>query len=103
VQVVPTRDGPAYIQSFYEWPPDAAPRLAGVAVLLAGEARAGSSLADALGVPSARGPGALPDAVFRARVSALYDAMQAALRAGEWSAYGEAWAALGRLLGRRPQ
>jgi hypothetical protein len=47
--------------------------------------------------PSSR---ALNGDAFRERVSRLYDAMQAALRVGDWRAYGEAWAALGRLLQR---
>lgn len=100
VQTVPTQAGVAFVQSFYEWPPDGPPRLAGVAVLSEGRTTVGRSLAEALGEriePPAR---ALPVEVFRARVSALYDAMAAAQRAGDWRAYGDAWAALGRLLGR---
>ena len=101
-QAIPTRAGPAYVQSFYEWPPDAAPRLLGVAVLIGGEARAGRTIGEALGLRGARDRRAVPDEVFRARVNALYDEMQAALRAGDWRAYGDAWAALGALLGRIP-
>ena len=33
VQTVPTPGGPAFVQSFYEWPADGPPRLAGVAVV----------------------------------------------------------------------
>jgi uncharacterized membrane protein (UPF0182 family) len=100
VQVIPTTRGVAYVQSYYEWPSDGAPRLLGVAVTFDGRSQGGASVAAALGVRGAT-TGALPDAVFRARVAALYDAMQAALRVGDWRAYGDAWAALGQLLGRR--
>ena len=102
VQAIPTRAGPAYVQSFYEWPPDAAPRLVGVAVLIGGEARAGRTIGEALGLRGAGDRRAVPDEVFRARVNALYDEMQAALRGGDWRAYGDAWAALGALVGRLP-
>jgi hypothetical protein len=44
---------------------------------------------------------ALPPDAFRERVARLYDAMQAAQRASDWRAYGEAWSALGRLIGRQ--
>lgn len=99
VQAIPTPDGVAWIQSYYEWPRDGVPRLAGVVVRRNGETVAARSLAEALGE---RGPAgrALDGDAFRERVARLYDAMQAALRAGDWRAYGEAWAALGRLLQR---
>ncbi|MEX2181184.1 MAG: UPF0182 family protein [Gemmatimonadaceae bacterium] len=100
VQAVPTDAGPAFVQSFYEWPADAAPRHLGVVILLDGRARAGRTLGEALGHRAPRAT-VLPDHIFRARVNALYDAMQAALRAGDWTAYGRAWDALGRLLNRR--
>jgi uncharacterized membrane protein (UPF0182 family) len=100
VQVIPTTAGVAYVQSFYEWPSDGAPRLLGVSVVVGGRAQAGRTIAEALGVRQSA-TGTMPDAVFRARVTALYEAMQSALRAGDWRAYGDAWAALGELLGRR--
>ncbi len=99
VQAVPTDSGPAFVQSFYEWPADAPPRLAGVAVLRGDQRLTGRTLADALGVAPAQP--VLPLDAFRARVEALYRAMEDALRAGDWRAYGDAWAELGRLV-RRP-
>ncbi len=101
VQSIPTERGAAFVQSFYEWPADGPPRLAGVAVMIAERTMVGRSLGEALGVrePLASGAG-LPTEAFRARVATLYDAMGAALRAGDWRAYGDAWASLGRLLGR---
>lgn len=100
VQAVPTDSGPAFVQSFYEWPADASPRLVGVAVLRGEQRLTGRTLADALGVAGALP--AVPADVFRARVEALYRAMEAALRAGDWRAYGDAWAELGRLVERPP-
>jgi hypothetical protein len=100
VQAIPLERGVAYVQSFYDWPPDQAPRLAGAIVLIGGQARVGRSVAAALGARDEAPSSALPADVLRARAAALYDAMSAALRAGDWRAYGEAWAALGRLLGR---
>lgn len=98
VQAIPTRDGAVWVQSYYEWPQDGLPRLAGVVVSRRGETVAARTLAEALGERSAA-TGLEGDA-FRERVARIYDSMQAALRAGDWRAYGEAWAALGRLLQR---
>ena len=100
VQALPGRDGPVFVQSFYQWPADGPPRLAGVAVL-AGERRfAGRTVADALGQSAEVGGRGLTTELLRAQAAQYYDAMGAALRAGDWRAYGDAWAALGRLLGR---
>jgi uncharacterized membrane protein (UPF0182 family) len=100
VQAIPSATGTVFTQSFYEWPPDGPPRLAGVVVLAAGKTTVGNTLADALGEREAETARRLPTEVLRARAAALYDAMGVALRAGDWRAYGDAWAALGRLLGR---
>jgi hypothetical protein len=100
VQLIPTTGGMAYVQSFYEWPPDAPPSLAGVVVLQHGATRRGATLSEALGVtrpmPTSGG------ASLRARVAALYDAMRSAMRIGDWRAFGEAFAELGRLLRAAP-
>lgn len=98
VQAIPTVNGAVWVQSYYEWPADQAPRLAGVVVRSGDALRTGRTLAEALGVQVVGVPVA-PDA-FRERVAVLYDAMLAAQRAGDWRAYGDAVAALGRLLGR---
>ena len=52
------------------------------------------------GVPGP-GPGAPPSLDFRARVTAVYEAMQSALRRGDLAAFGAAYRDLGALLGRR--
>lgn len=98
VQAVPTPDGALWVQSYYDWPRDGEPRLAGVVVSGRGGAVAARSLAEVLG--ERRAETGLEGDAFRERVARLYDALQAAQRAGDWRAYGEAWAALGRLLQR---
>jgi hypothetical protein len=103
VQAVPVGTGIAFVQAYYEWPADQAPRLAGVAVLMDGRARVGRSVAAALGAREEGPTGALPGDLLRARAAVLYDQMSAALRSGDWRAFGEAWAALGQLLGRLPR
>ncbi|MBX3175636.1 MAG: UPF0182 family protein [Gemmatimonadaceae bacterium] len=98
VQAIPVDGSLALVQSYYAWPDDDEPRLAGVVVLVGDSVRAGRTLAETLGMRVTGRPMA-PDA-FRERVARLYDAMQSALRAGDWRAYGDAWAALGSLLRR---
>lgn len=98
VQAIPTATGAMWVQSYYEWPPEGEPRLAGVVVSRDGTVTAARTLAEALG--ERRAADAPAGDAFRERVARLYDTMQAALRAGDWRAYGEAWAALGRLLQR---
>lgn len=99
VQVIPGQDGPAFAQSFYSWPPDGPPVLAGVAVLERGVPRTAPSLADAFGRTRSSASGALS---LRARAATLYEAMGIALRRGDLRAFGEAYAALGRLLRTPP-
>jgi hypothetical protein len=100
VQLIPAAGGTAYVQTFYEWPPDAPPSIAGVVVLQHGELRTGASIGEALGVTrpmAASGPASL-----RARVVALYDEMSDAMRRGDWRAFGDAYSQLGRLLRSAP-
>jgi len=40
---------------------------------------------------------------LRARATRLYEAMRDAMRRGDWTAFGEAYDALGALLGRAPR
>jgi hypothetical protein len=100
IQLIPGINGMALVQSFYEWPPDASPSLAGVVVMQRGEIRTGASLREALGVT--RPMAAAGSESLRARVAALYDLMSAAMRRGDWRAFGEAYAQLGRLLRASP-
>jgi hypothetical protein len=100
IQIIPTASGLAFVQTFYEWPPDAPPSITGVVVLQKGEIRTGASLSEALGVT--RPLASSGTASLRARVAALYDAMSAAMRRGDWLAYGQAFSQLGRLLRTSP-
>ncbi len=99
VQAIPTAAGPIWVQSYYAWPADGAPRLAGVVVTTSERTVAGRTLSEALGERVLPSAAIAPDA-FRERVATLYEAMLAAQRVGDWRAYGEAWSALGRLLDR---
>ena len=101
VQVIPSNEGFAFVQSFYDWPADGPPALSGVSVLLGERAFAGATLADALGL--ARVDGALGAPASEAHLSRLYDEMSQAMRRGDWVAFGRAYTALGRLLGRSPR
>ena len=99
VQVIPATDGLHFVQSFYDWPPDRAPALAGVVALHAGRSRVGGSVAVAFG-----GPAHLmtSERSLRPRLARLYGDMQDALRRGDWPAFGRAMEALGRLAHDRP-
>ena len=97
------------VQPQYAWRSDDPPALLSVSVLIGDSARTGATIAAALGVADTirdgrgRGTGdTAPQPEFRAHVAALYDAMQAALRRGDLSAFGAAFAELGRVLGRAP-
>lgn len=98
VQVVPTTDGMAVLQSFYDWPPEREPMLAGVVALRAGQARSGSSLASALGAP---GLAATADATLRLRLARSYADLRDALRREDWIAFGRAMDTLRRLASER--
>ncbi len=100
VQAIPTAAGNAFVQSFYEWPPDGPPRLLGVSVIRQGRRSTGRDLAAALGTTAEPPRATLSADALRRQAASLYDAMRAAQRVGDWRAYAEAWEALGRLLGR---
>lgn len=95
VVAVPTAAGIAYVQSHYEWTADGPPTLAGIAGVARGQARAGITRRAALGLPA---PGAGSASSWRSAVSELYQRMADALRRADWSAFGAAFDALGRLL-----
>jgi uncharacterized membrane protein (UPF0182 family) len=105
---VPLRGDLAFVQSTYAWRPQSAPTIARVAVVQGDSARTARSLAAALGAAAPAASGAAPIAGlspqgFRARAESLYDSMRDALRRGDWTAFGRAYDALGRLLGRAPR
>lgn len=96
VQVLPTRTGLVYSQSFYDWPADGPPSLTGVVLYDGKSAVTGATLAQALGV--IRPATAIGTAAFRSRVNALYEVMSNAMRRGDWIAFGDAYTSLGQLL-----
>jgi uncharacterized membrane protein (UPF0182 family) len=100
VQLLPLKAGVAFAESFYSWPSDAPPTLRGVVLLEGQQTHTGATLAEALGISRPIPTGA--NAAFRSRVAALYDVMSAAMRRGDWKAFGDAYAALGRLIRNAP-
>lgn len=108
LRALPVAGGDALVQPFYQARGDGAATLATVGVAAGDSAvRFGPTFAAAAGVGwpkrTAADSGAAPrtGADFRARVAALYDAMQTALRRNDLAAFGAAYAQLGALLGRR--
>jgi len=104
VRVIPTAAGVLFAQTHYFWRGDGTPAVARAVVETGDSIRVGRTLADALGertapvVPATDRP-----ATFRQGVAAAYEAMRAALRRGDWRAFGEAYDALGRLLAAPPR
>lgn len=103
VPVVPA--GQALVVTHYRWRGDAPPEVVRVAAALGDTLRAAPTLSAALGLA---GPGEPADSAgvageTPARAAALYDRMREALRRGDWKAFGEAFDALGRALGRAPR
>ena len=106
VRAVPLTDRVAFVQSAYAWPPEGPPALLRVAVLDQDSVFSGRTLADALGIASIVDPSTtepISDESLRARASRLYEAMSEALRRGDWTAFGDAYEALGALLARSPR
>jgi uncharacterized protein len=80
--------------------------VAGAAALVGDSLRVASTVGEALGVPRAASAagGAVPTPVEdEARARTLYDAMRAALRRGDWGAFGAAFDSLGAVLRRVPR
>ena len=104
VKAVPVAGNVAFVQSIYGWPRQGGPPvLLRVAVFFDDSTRSGRTLADVAGLAPGHGAAAIAPQDFRGRVEALYDAMRAALERGDLRAFGEAYNALGELLGRTPR
>jgi hypothetical protein len=109
-RVVPVGGSAAYILPHYADRGDAAPQLAGVTTYFAGQYSQGASALAALApatAPAAAGPrvadGGAAAASGLAQARALYEQARAALRDGDWVAFGRAYDALGAALApRRP-
>jgi uncharacterized membrane protein (UPF0182 family) len=103
VRAVPTVTGLAFAQPIYRWPEQGAPSLEYVAMLEGDVAQRVVSIQGGGGEGArigAMSPAASAEEL-RSRVAALHGAMRAALERGDWSAYGRAFDALGRLVGRQ--
>lgn len=100
VQVLPVDGSLTFVQSFYEWPADGAPVLTGVVLLENGVTRTAPTVAELLG--AGRSSTASGTEALRGRVTILFDQMAAAMRHGDWKAFGDAYAALGKLLRSAP-
>jgi hypothetical protein len=101
VRVAPVGGDALLVQPHYAWRTTGTPTLARVVVAAGDTILTGRTLGAAVGLTEA-GPAlgypATPED-FRAAVRAAYEAMRAALRAGDWHAFGDAYETLGRLLG----
>ena len=107
LRAVPIAGTAVYVMPHYTTRADGAAALLRVAVSVGDSVpRAGRDVAAAIGIANLPGPGSgapiqpPAPAEFRARVAALYDAMQSALQRGDLAAFGSAYDALGTLLGR---
>jgi uncharacterized membrane protein (UPF0182 family) len=104
VRSIPHAGGIAFVQSTYSSRGDGTLALARAVVVVGDSTRAGPSVMSALGVTPASTtvPPATPEE-FRARVDLYYRQMREALQRSDWSAFGEAFDALGRMLRSRGQ
>ncbi|MHB1222573.1 MAG: UPF0182 family protein [Gemmatimonadaceae bacterium] len=94
-RLLPTGSGVMLVQPAYAWRPDGIPALARVAVLHGDSLRAAASLS-ALGPLDRQRP---PGAPGNGAAAALYERMREALRRADWTTFGQAFEALGRVLG----
>ena len=100
LRVVPVGTQPLYIQPTFDWRPGANPALYRIVVSRGDSVKGGGTLASALGV-STDVPARLPERAGPAhlRADSLYRVMREALGRGDWSSFGRAFDALGRVLG----
>ena len=106
VRAVPVAGELVFLQTEYAWRPQSAPSVARVTLAMGDSLRSAATLAPLVGVePVTALPAApvteTPD--LRGNVDSLYRVMRDALRRGDFRAFGEAFDALGRLLGSAPR
>lgn len=101
---VPMPGAPALVQPAYSWRPDGLPMLARVAVTRGDSVMVASSLAaiGRAGGSTAAEPRDGAVDTLGSMAAALYEQMRDALRRADWEAFGQAFEALGRLLGTDP-
>jgi hypothetical protein len=88
-----------FVQTAYEWRPEAAPTARVAALLMGDSVRVGRTIMAAAGIAEPAVPAVrLTPEAFRARVAGLYGEMRDALSRGDWVAFGVAYDALGKLL-----
>lgn len=89
----------AFVQTAYEWRPEAAPTARLSALLMNDSVHVGRTVMAAAGIAEPAVPAVqLTPEAFRARVAGLYGEMRDALSRGDWMAFGVAYEALGKLL-----
>jgi len=100
IRAIPLGSSVAFAQPTYSWRAQAPPTLVRVGLLVDDSARASSSLAQLAGALPSLTPPLAPStsADIRARAAALYARMRDALRRGDWTAFGQAFDELGKLL-----
>ncbi len=102
LRALPVAGTIAFLQPTYENAREPSPTLASIAVLTADSARAGRSLAAAVGAsPPLDVTGTESDRLGRART--LYDVMRQALLRADWTRFGAAFDSLGGAIGARPR
>jgi uncharacterized membrane protein (UPF0182 family) len=97
LRAVPIRSGVAFLQPTYRWRAQSVPSLNRVALLSGDTTR---SLVPPLLARDHAAQPATAVAEPKASAAALYATMRDALRRGDWTAFGRAFEALGRLLGQ---
>ena len=105
VRAIPVGDDIAFVQSAYTSHGEGPPTLAHVSLLYRDSLRTGPTIAQIVGglptgVPTPVKPAATGDA--RVRADSLYKVMRDALKRGDWTTFGQAFDALGRVLGSEP-
>ena len=89
-----------FAQPTYSWRAQGPPTLLHIRLLVDDSVRVGASLAQLAGaLPPVATPMTAPAVTdVRARAAALYARMREALRRGDWTAFGQAFDELGKLL-----
>ncbi len=102
LRALPVAGSIVFLQPSYENSREPAPTLASIALVTADSARAGRSLAAAVGAAAPLAEtGSETDRLGRAR--ALYDAMRQSLLRADWTRFGATFDSLGAAIGARPR
>jgi uncharacterized membrane protein (UPF0182 family) len=99
IRAIPVAGTLAFTQPTYSWRSQGAPTLLHVALMIDDSLRVAPSIAQLVGSLPPATPASHPmPADLRGRAAALYGQMRDALRRGDWSAFGQAFDELGKLL-----